>query len=691
MQTPEHPMHTQMPTTLAAWPGSTVHGTNLVENPSSCHVSGLTSGPLADKIHSTSSDYVVNGRGQPLARHCNCVCPAQSDSATTTPSSILSSLNNRGTAEGYSLPSHHCSEFDAESVLPDVDTPSIVADADYLTTSVPQGDANGQLNRLCPHCGERSTRAPQDESRFSAGSVMGQPTNDVHRCGSSSCQEQLPSGRLLGNGAKRVEMTRNGALRSQIVPDKATLVEVNGNRAPQLGIVRNKATQVEMDGNQAQQVTMIESSTPLVHVEIGNPPANTSQSTQTDGELGRDLQLREVSKPMISSGVQTPLTTSTPSRMSALLNSKHSQVRSTDEERREKHDGNFKLLRKFSKKEISTAASSDRVNSVASDEDDPLRYSLPAVSHSPKSRRVRSTDTCMYTASSPRSPTHSHTHGTLSSDTSLSVHSSPAHRHTYSDARRASNPGLSATVHAKKPYRHPTLSRHKSRHLHVADPVELTTDSSSSSDSQDGGYHERTRHFIPGRSSGCVNCARATCDDRTPLAHMLPTKATCKYDASGRRESSEIFQHDHYSESDTSPEHHDTHILRHSKPQLVKVIKTPQLKEEKRVVYLASSSTSSSEELYYSEPGQLVKPKSTNQQKRVVSIARRASGNKTSRNRDDRLKEIHVRAVRPRKVYVKPAKPGKRVYIVEQNSGESESDLDQFEVSLTQGSRMYMK
>ena len=432
---------------------------------------------------------------------------------------------------------------------------------------------------------------------------------------------------------------------------------------------------------------MIENSAPLV--VMGNPAANMSQSTQTNrlSEFEHDLQLREVPKPVISSGVQTRKipSDSMPSRRNSLMSARHTQVRPTDEERREKHDGNFKLSRKFIKKEISTTSSATNNNvtadrakpnvAVASDDDDDsLRYSSPSVSHSPTSGRKRRTE--MYIASTQRSPTHSQMHGCPSSDTSSNIHSSPAHRHTCSDARRASSPGLTATVHMQKPHGYPILSHRKSKHL--AYPLQQPTYSSSNSDSQEG-YHEGARHFIPGRSSGCVKCACMTCDDRTPPAHMV-TKA--KDGAIRERESSEIF---HCSEPDTSPEHHDAHILGHSRPRLVKVIKTPQLKK-KRVVCLASSSTPSSEEVYYSEPGHLVMSKSRNQRRRVVGNARGASGNKRSRNRDDELREIHVRGDRQRKVYVKPAKPKKRVYIVEQSSGESESDLDQFEVNLTQGS-----
>ena len=397
-------------------------------------------------------------------------------------------------------------------------------------------------------------------------------------------------------------------------------------------------------------------------------------SVQSDHEVGHRPYVRSVdaSKVMSFNGTQTPMATSTPSRRSAVLNARHIHAQ-TPYDAREKLNERFKISRNLPEREnsIGMPASSLHSNIRASrtrpNVDVPptvtnsRRYSSISTSRSPRSQMKKcGEDFTVYSTHS--SPARSHAHG-YSSGVSSSVQSSPGCG--YFNTRRASSPALYTNAH-KESYGERIVKEH-GRARHSDNRGGYPEDSSS--DSGEERDHDGDAYL----SSEAHDEVSATHhhEDRTPHVHV-PTSA--RHVSIRRHRPSSYHHHDHYSDPETSPEHH---YHGQTRPQLVKVIETPKLRK-KRVVYLASEDPPP-EEIYYTESGSgLFTPRQASYGRRVVGVV--GSRNKRSMNRSEgpgvRMAELRGGG-RPRKVYVEqPSEPVKRVYIVEQESG---SDLEQFD------------
>ena len=412
------------------------------------------------------------------------------------------------------------------------------------------------------------------------------------------------------------------------------------------------------------------------HHSVGNRGAEVGTANaivQSDHEVhighGPQLRSKDVSRLTSFDGAQRPMATSTPSRRSAVLNTRHAQ---TAEDTRERFDGRFKLPRDLPARENFTgvpapssswndiAASRARPNlDVASSENNSPRYSV-ASHYSPQRKKSDGENFAIYSTHS--SPARSHTHGYRSgSGVSSSVQSSPGHG--YSSARRASTPALYDGTRKKLSGGQIMDGRYDSaRHsdYRVGHPEESSSDS-------EGRYHNRDAYLS---SEGGHGEMCTTHDDKTPHVRMPMSGKHA-----GIRSHKPSHPHDYYSDPETSPEHHYQRMHGHTKPRLVKVIETPK-QRKKRVVYLASE-RSSPEEIYYPESGLFTTPRQPSRRRRVVSVV--GSRNRGSMSRgEEGVRVARIReGVRPRKVYVEqPSEPVEKVYIVERESG---SDLDQLE------------
>ena len=397
--------------------------------------------------------------------------------------------------------------------------------------------------------------------------------------------------------------------------------------------------------------------------------ADTASTMQSDCEMGQGpySRNRDTSKMMSFNGAQTPMATSTPSRRSAVLNARHIHAQ-TPYDAREKLNERFKLSRDLPERENSMRmpASSIHSNIPASrtrpNVDVPptsRRYSSTSAGHSPQNQRKKNgEDLMVYSTHS--SPACSHAHG-YSSGVSSSVQSSPGRG--YFNTRRASSPALYTNAHQKS-YRERIVKDH-GRVGHSDNRGGYPEDSSSESGEER--YHHYRDAYLSSEGNGEV-CA--THDNRTPCVHVhVPVSARR---INTRRHKPSHYHHDHYTDPETSPEHH---YHGHTKPQVVRVINTPRPRKE-RVVYLASDDPPP-EEIYYSESGsRLFTPHQASHGRRMVGVVGSRNGRSVSRGEGVRVAQLR-RGGRPRKVYVEqPSEPVKRVYILEQESG---SDLEQFE------------
>ena len=413
--------------------------------------------------------------------------------------------------------------------------------------------------------------------------------------------------------------------------------------------------------------------------EIRGARVDTANSlVQSDHDTGQRPYVGSVSASSVMSfnGAQTPMATSTPSRRNAVLNSRHIHAQAPYYAR-DKLSERFRTSRDSSEGENTRGAgiptsSNIPTKSVASNKNTFPRYSSTAASRSPPNEGKRlSEDYTIYSTHS--SPVHSCASG-YSSGVSSSAQSSPGRG--YSNTRRASSPALYTTAH-KKSYREQIVKK-PSRVRHSDNNIGGYSEDSSSDNGEER-YLDRYQDAYTSSEGHGEACA--TRDNRTPHVHVhVPTSARR---VSIRRRKPPPYRDDHYSDTETSPEH----LYRgHTKPRVVRVVKTPKLRK-KQVVYLASQDPPP-EEIYYSESGSgLFTPRQASHGRRVVGVVERRNGRSVSRGEGVRVAEL--RGSRPRKVYVEqPSEPVKRVYIVEQ---ESESDLEQFEaieVSRSMGSKV---
>ena len=408
------------------------------------------------------------------------------------------------------------------------------------------------------------------------------------------------------------------------------------------------------------------------NAESGGTQVDTGHAlVQSDHEMGHGPYARsgDTSNMTSFNGPQTPMATSTPSRRNAVLNARHIHAQ-TPHCARDKLSERFKASKEPTDREnaarTGVPASSKNIPTSASRENDFRRYSSTAASHSPQSERKDNEDFTVYSTHS--SPARSHAHG-YSSGASLSAQSSPGRGYSNS-TRRASSPALYSNARRKSYYGERIVREH-GRARHSGDYPEVF-----SSDSDEERRHhldQQETHLSPeGPDEELATC---THDDRTPHVHVhVPVNAR---HVSIKRHKPSHYRDDHYSDPETSPEHHYCHG--HSKPRVVKVIETPKLRK-KQFVYIASDDPPP-EEIYYSESGLgLFTPQQASHGRRVVGVVEGRNGRSVSRARggDGGVRVTRLRGrSRPRKVYVEqPSEPVKRVYIVEQESG---SDLEQFE------------
>ena len=414
----------------------------------------------------------------------------------------------------------------------------------------------------------------------------------------------------------------------------------------------------------------------------GAAQVDTANSlVQSDHEMGHGpYHVRSVgtSNVMSFNGAQTPMATSTPSRRDAVLNARHvhaqkpyyardklSERFKDSRDSRELSEGENEVAGVGIPASSKTAAGRSRP--VASNQNTFPRYSSTPASHSPQNQRKSSEDFTAYSTHSSPTRSQAQYYCGYSSGVSSSAQSSPGHG--YSSTRRASSPALYYTDARRKSYGERIVQEHGNGKARHSDNNMGRYPEDSSGDSGEERNHDRNAYL----SSEGHGEAYAVHDDRTPHVHVhVPTSA--RRVSIRRRQPSSHYCDDHYSDSETSPEHH---YHGHAKPQVVKVVKTPKLRK-RQVVYLASKDMPP-EEIYYSKSGSgLFTPQQISHGRRVVGVVESRNGRSLSRD-DRRVRVARVRGSKPRKVYMEqPSEPVKRVYIVERES-ESESDLEQIE------------
>ena len=412
----------------------------------------------------------------------------------------------------------------------------------------------------------------------------------------------------------------------------------------------------------------------------GAPRVDMANSLlQSDHEMGHGpgpyhVRSVDASNVMSFNGAQTPMATSTPSRRDAVLNARHVHAQ-RPYYGRDKLSERFKDSRESSEGENKTAgvripASYDtpacRSRPVASNQNTFPRYSsTPTAGRSPQNQRKSSEDFTAHSTHSSPIRSQAQYYCGYSSGVSSSVQSSPGHG--YSSTRRASSPALYYTDARRKSYGERIVQERGNGRARHSDNNNMGRYSEGfSGDSDEERNHDRNVYL----SSEGRDEAYAARDDRTPHVHVhVPRNA--RHVSIRRRRPSSHYRDEHYSDSETSPEHQ---YHGHAKPRVVKVVKTP----KRQVVYLASEDTPP-EEIYYSESGSgLFTPRQTPHCRKVVGVVESRNGRSLSRG-DRGVRVARVRGSRPRKVYVEqPSDPVKRVYIVERES-ESESDLEQIE------------
>ena len=538
-------------------------------------------------------------------------------------------------------------------------------------TSAQQGGTSSQVDQVCAHCGERDTNVPPNGKTLSDSSVTCQPTNVMsgHHQPFEIMNDPLQPTGIMSSHTQTAD-TMDDHYHSNVMNGHRHLTNHINDPLQRTNFTNGHRQSTNITNNHPHPASVLNGHYQPISDPLPQPTDIVNDHRPATNIMNDLLQPadslnRGSSKPMTLDGGQTP-GTFTPSRRNKVLNSRHIQARQSREEAaaREKLDRKFKFSRSSSNREFSITPAIH--NGSSAEETIVDDGSSPATSHSPPRRRKRSARISTTTVLS--SPTRSHRHG---SDTSLGVHSSPIHRHLYSNTRRASSPGLFPNIHSRKKkrsYGQPTVDHRDAEHL--AYPVHCPTESSADSEED---CHDNA---APGRNAECTCTA---CDDRTLLAR-IPSSA--KRGTNIGHMPSQRLYHNHDSDPDTSPEHCsvDMQGCRHAKQRLLKVIETPKLTRKRRVVYLTSSSTPSSEEVYYSEPGQFVTPRSSNQRKRVFGVARGTSGSRQSVSRDKRSRMVRVRDAKQGKVYIEPATSTKRVYVMEQSGSDSETDLEQFDV-----------